>query len=237
MKKFMVGALIAASAIASTPAAAGVDVTGPVTNQVATTSGAGGGTWTIEFDGFGGDPTQVVNGLKSSITFEFVSGGGTNQYVFNYTINNLSEAPITGSRVSGFGFDTNPNVQGATSTGVFTNTALNGNYPVGYGNVEVCFNGANSCAGGGGGGVSMGQMSGNTGTLTLTFADARDSIQLLNFVDRYQSIAGAGAITSAIGRQTTHAPEPGTWAMMLIGFGAIGFGLRRRSQPKLLQLA
>ena len=31
-------------------------------------------------------------------------------------------------------------------------------------------------------------------------------------------------------------PEPGTWAMMLLGFGAIGFAMRRRRQP-LLQLA
>ena len=26
-------------------------------------------------------------------------------------------------------------------------------------------------------------------------------------------------------------PEPGTWAMMLLGFGAIGFGMRRRRAP------
>jgi hypothetical protein len=26
-------------------------------------------------------------------------------------------------------------------------------------------------------------------------------------------------------------PEPGTWAMMLLGFGAIGFGMRRRQRP------
>ena len=32
-------------------------------------------------------------------------------------------------------------------------------------------------------------------------------------------------------------PEPGTWAMMLLGFGMIGFGLRRRSGSELLQLA
>lgn len=31
-------------------------------------------------------------------------------------------------------------------------------------------------------------------------------------------------------------PEPGTWAMMLIGFGAIGYAMRRRRKP-LLQLA
>ena len=26
-------------------------------------------------------------------------------------------------------------------------------------------------------------------------------------------------------------PEPGTWAMMLLGFGAIGYGMRRRRAP------
>jgi hypothetical protein len=32
---------------------------------------------------------------------------------------------------------------------------------------------------------------------------------------------------------TTAVPEPATWAMMLMGFGAIGFGLRRRKQMEL----
>jgi hypothetical protein len=33
-------------------------------------------------------------------------------------------------------------------------------------------------------------------------------------------------------------PEPGTWAMMLVGFGALGFAMRRRNGPKALtQLA
>lgn len=32
-------------------------------------------------------------------------------------------------------------------------------------------------------------------------------------------------------------PEPATWAMMLLGFGAIGFSMRRRRQPVLAQIA
>ena len=32
-------------------------------------------------------------------------------------------------------------------------------------------------------------------------------------------------------------PEPATWAMMLLGFGAIGFALRRRRAPVLAQVA
>ena len=37
------------------------------------------------------------------------------------------------------------------------------------------------------------------------------------------------------GQQTPAVPEPGTWAMMLLGFGAIGFAMRRRKD--MLQLA
>lgn len=32
-------------------------------------------------------------------------------------------------------------------------------------------------------------------------------------------------------------PEPATWAMMLLGFGAVGFAIRRRRRPALAQLA
>ena len=32
-------------------------------------------------------------------------------------------------------------------------------------------------------------------------------------------------------------PEPATWAMMLLGFGAAGFALRRRRRPALRQIA
>ena len=32
-------------------------------------------------------------------------------------------------------------------------------------------------------------------------------------------------------------PEPGTWALMLLGFGAVGFAMRRRRRPVLAQVA
>ena len=32
-------------------------------------------------------------------------------------------------------------------------------------------------------------------------------------------------------------PEPATWAMMLLGFGAVGFSMRRRRRPALVQIA
>ncbi len=35
----------------------------------------------------------------------------------------------------------------------------------------------------------------------------------------------------------TAVPEPATWGMMLLGFGAVGFAMRRRRRPALMQLA
>ena len=32
-------------------------------------------------------------------------------------------------------------------------------------------------------------------------------------------------------------PEPATWGMMLLGFGAVGYAMRRRRRPALLQIA
>jgi hypothetical protein len=36
---------------------------------------------------------------------------------------------------------------------------------------------------------------------------------------------------------TPAVPEPATWGMMLLGFGAVGFAMRRRRRPALMQLA
>jgi hypothetical protein len=37
--------------------------------------------------------------------------------------------------------------------------------------------------------------------------------------------------------QVAPVPEPGTWAMMLLGFGAMGLVIRRRRRPALVQIA
>ena len=48
--------------------------------------------------------------------------------------------------------------------------------------------------------------------------------------------SGAGSLGGSITiRQAV--PEPATWAMMLLGFGAVGFAMRRRRAPVLAQLA
>jgi hypothetical protein len=50
--------------------------------------------------------------------------------------------------------------------------------------------------------------------------------------------AAAGSYSGTLNIQTVPAvPEPATWAMMLLGFGATGLMIRRRRRPALAQLA
>ena len=56
------------------------------------------------------------------------------------------------------------------------------------------------------------------------------------------SIAGtspvaAGAISGNVTITNGAVPEPATWAMMILGFGAMGMVIRRRRRPVLAQLA
>jgi hypothetical protein len=51
-------------------------------------------------------------------------------------------------------------------------------------------------------------------------------MQLLNTFDVTGYTGGAGSFAGTLTFQAV--PEPATWAMMLLGFGAIGFAMRRR---------
>lgn len=48
---------------------------------------------------------------------------------------------------------------------------------------------------------------------------------------------GNGAYTGTLSFANSAVPEPGTWAMMLVGFGAVGFAMRRRAPKALTQIA
>jgi hypothetical protein len=47
----------------------------------------------------------------------------------------------------------------------------------------------------------------------------------------------AGTSTGDLNLQIAAVPEPGTWGMMLLGFGGIRFAMRRRRCPVLAQIA
>lgn len=197
-----------------------------------------GTTYSLTYDGFSDSTT--VSGLTAQTSFTLTGIAG-NTYTFNYAVSNTSGAPITGSRVSGFAFDTNPDITSAASNGAFSYTTVGGSYPNGIGEVDVCFKDAatGACAGGGSGGLNIGES--GTGTFTLTFAQPVSEVTLSDFYVRYQSISGAGNITSATGSGTqtsststttggTEVPEPGM--LGLLGGALIATALLRRRRRR-----
>lgn len=194
-----------------------------------------GTNYTLNYDGFS-DGTSI-SGLTGSTTFKLTGISG-NDYTFSYNVANTSSTPITGSRISSFAFNTDPNITAASSTGAFSYTTLNSTYPNGIGSVDVCFKDAStgSCAGGGSGGLTMGQT--GSGSFTLSFSQPISSLTLSDFYVRYQSISGAGNITSASGSGTltssstssggTSVPEPGMLGLMSVALIGTALLHRRR---------
>ncbi|WP_170002107.1 cistern family PEP-CTERM protein [Pseudopontixanthobacter vadosimaris] len=217
---------IAASALIASPALA---------DPITLTAGDVGTSFTLDYNGF--SDGKIVDGLGGSTTFTLKNVTDTG-YSFDYSVANTTGNGVT-SRISSFAFDTDPDIRSARSTGTYNFAVLDSKYPNGIGNIDVCFKGgrSNSCAGNSGG-VETG-LSGS-GSLMLGFAEPVNALTLDNFFVRYQSITGAGNITSASGAATsssstssgggTQVPEPGT--LVLFGFGLVGlaFAGRRRGR-------
>ncbi len=196
---------------------------------------------TLDYNGYSGSGGASIDGLTGSTTFTLTGVSG-NDYTFDYSVANTTSAPVTDSRISSFAFNTDPTISGAASTGAYSYTQLNSNYPNGIGTVDVCFKDASTgaCAGGGSGGLTAGQS--GTGSFTLSFASPVSALTLSDFYVRYQSITGVAGITSASGAGTitsststsggststggTPVPEPGM--LGLFGAGIIGLALARR---------
>lgn len=181
----------------------------------------------ISFNGFSGDPSSVIANLTSQLRLRLLAGAGTNVFLFSYALSNTSTNGGPDSRVSGLAFDSDPDVAAVLTLGEFSRVGLNGNYPNGIGPVEVCLTNSRSCAGGGNGGARLGDPA--TGVFALAYARPQSSVTLSDFYVRYQGLSGLGRTSSATGEDVASAvPEPGTWMLMIMGFGAIGFALRRR---------
>jgi len=197
-----------------------------------------GDAYTIYFDGFSGDPSNTIPGLTSNLYLQLDGGIGTDVLTFSYVLTNTSTVGGDDSRVSGFAFNSTPNATGgdADDAGEFDNVILGGGYPNNIGSVEVCLTNSAACQGGGGGGAGAYLGDPATGTFTLEYGDPVASLYLGDFWVRYQGLSGLGQVTSASGGDTPPVPEPSTWAMMLFGFGALGFAMRRRRGKETLRV-
>jgi len=87
-----------------------------------------GTAYTLNYDGFSDGST--IGGLTAQTTFTLTGISG-DTYTFSYSVTNTSGAPITDSRVSGFAFNTNPDIASASSTGAFSYTTTGGMQPKG----------------------------------------------------------------------------------------------------------
>lgn len=224
--------------------AAAAFATAAAANPITVDASNIGESYQVSYDGYTQE-TGVIAGLTGQATFT-LTGVGDNAYTFSYSLTNTSGDPIDSSRISIFGFNTDPNITSATSTGMFDQAAT-GNVPSGFGRVDVCFKGSGgpNCSGGGGVGVNIGDTA--TGTLTLNFAELPDQLTLSDFFVRYQSIEGDGAPGSAIGRGTptgssstssssstggstggTPVPAPGALWLFAAGLAGLGWRYGRR---------
>lgn len=225
--------LLLAPALALFAAAGASQALTLTATDVTITSADVGQTFAISYDGFV-DGTSVVGGLTGSALYT-VQSVSSNTLVLSIAMTNTSSSPVTDSRISVFGFDTNPNVVSAAATGFFTGTVKNSSLPSQFGSIELCVkNGqTNNCGGGGGTGVAIGQT--GTTTLTLTFSSiGAGGVTLSNFGVRYQSIVGVYGVTSAVGRGTPGTPpipEPSALALFAVGGLAVAAALRKRARP------
>lgn len=188
---------------------------------------------TISFDG-----TEA--GTSASLYLELLDfDASLSTFTFSYALTNTSNLALNPSvRVSGFGFDdigtdTTTGTASTSDTNGFDTIDFNVNYPDGLGFIEFClYESPGSCTGNGNG-ATVGDPS--EGIFTLDYNVALTQLTLDDFVARYQAtgINGQGSGTGVgteIPDPSGAVPEPSTWAMMLMGFGAVAAGMRRRKR-------
>ncbi len=216
-KLVFAGALCATAAVVGTPA------------QAAYLFDENGDSAQIEFNGFTDNPSNTIPGLSASLRLTLLSGAQSRGYLFSYVLSNTSTAGGTRSRVSGFAFNSNPDVRLVATLGELPAVVLDGSYPNGIGDVEICLTGSNACQGGGRFGATRNDPA--SGFFFLGFDRPASSVTLSDFFVRYQSLSRLNGVDSASGQDvTTAVPEPGTWLMMILGLGAVGLAMRKRQR-------
>jgi hypothetical protein len=210
MKYALKTCVAALALIAAAPAAADVVYNGNTYGE--------GDSFNIDFVGSAGDQFE---GLEASLSLTLTDITASGDYLFAYMLTNTTtDAGQALAELSGFGFNIDPDIDSATATGdleVDSGNISNGT------KLEFCLTAGSNCAGGSSNGVGNGDSF--DGTFTLLFGGDPGLVTITSPTVRFQSTGNGEG--SAIGTPGG-VPEPGTWGMMLMGFGAAGYAMRRR---------
>lgn len=189
----------------------------------------------VDFSGKVDDNYTSNLSALGSFTFTSVTNAGKT-FNFSYSMTNDSNYD---SRIRAFGFDTqspSPNPTSVNGITGFTYEERNVNFIEGVGTMDMCFSAGSGCTNHSSGGINDGSTM--NGTFSMTFANVMESVDFNHFAMKFLSVnptiggrdwgAGLGTIVSVTppGGTPITAPEPGTWMMMLVGFGLVGGILR-----------
>ncbi|WP_404790753.1 cistern family PEP-CTERM protein [Altericista sp. CCNU0014] len=182
----------------------------------------------------------LTPGLTSKATFSLLEDFdlSDNKQSFGVTITNTSDPSIFNRvRLSGLGFNTNPELTGASiktqGTGFDIKAVLDSKVPqkpITGGKLDVCFTAGVSCTGGGGNGIELGS-SYSFETLLSFVNPPTNFLTFDNFVTRYQSIdfknGAQGQSGVGVGTVPTPAMLPG-----LIGMGIAAWRKKKKQDSE-----
>jgi len=242
MKNIAVAAFVAAALVSASTNASAISIsTASVNNVYAYDFGFCGGDAPDPLACPGGVPNSFA-GVGATVAFRVDSysyNACTNLTSVGFTValRNDTVAPNS-SRISVFGFATNPDIvlSASDATGAFDDINQDGFPQPNITNVEVCaLDEQNAECNNGNGGPTNGQTI--FFTMVLGFSGPLTSIDMTDFAVRYQSVVIPGSnITSGVGLGTPLPPGtptpfdvvPEPTSMVLVGLGLLGAGIARR---------
>jgi len=225
MKKSLLIGIAAIAAVAGTPASATVGTYSLSVADPAAGLGSGPyGTVTVTENGDG-----TLTFVETLLNNFRIHGGNDNHDAFAFTISS------------------DPNLVVTDLTAGFTTEQLTsgtGQSEPPFGTFQTAIVCGSACGTGYNGGFS-GELTftlGRTDATALTLASLSSNTYMGQQIYFTSDLVNSGGFTGNVGAtlvNTPSVPEPATWAMMLIGFGATGVAMRRSrgSRPGITQFA